>query len=163
MNTEWINYGDAWKAEVEKLTKKELIELIRQIQTGTKDKKMMVMNTSKEASRIIEGILNDFESGVSSKKETYEALGEYTGRIMSLFWENAEKKVDVRSVEKFLRKAELDNLVLGLKQVESIIYLKPHELYRTSPLFHGIAKIYESGANPERIIYELVMYIEKRY
>jgi hypothetical protein len=51
------------------------------------------INTINDASSYIAGIINDFECGVSTKEETLKYLGEYTGRLMELFWENAKKKI----------------------------------------------------------------------
>lgn len=46
-----------------------------------------------DAQYYVEGIINDFESGISTKGETMQYLGEYTARLMVLFWENAKKKI----------------------------------------------------------------------
>lgn len=85
-------YGKEWEAEMNKLPKAELIKMIRKLQTGTEDKKIMLIETSEQASRQVEGIINDFESGISDKRETMRLLGEYTGRIMEIFWKNAKLK-----------------------------------------------------------------------
>ena len=47
--------------------------------------------TLEDANRYVEGCINDFESGISTKGETMSLLGEYTGRLMELFWENSIK------------------------------------------------------------------------
>lgn len=51
------------------------------------------IETLSDAERYVEGVLNDFESGISDKKETMRLMGEYTGRLMELFWENSKKKI----------------------------------------------------------------------
>ncbi len=86
-------FGKEWEAELIKLPKNELIKIIRKIQTGTTDQKICTIDTEKEAQHIVEGIINDFESGVSTKSETMGLLGEYTGRIMHIFWVNAKQKI----------------------------------------------------------------------
>lgn len=83
-------FGDEWEAEMNKLPKEELIKMIRKLQTGTEDKQLMFINTSKQASIQVEGIINDFENGIINKRETMRLLGEYTGRIMEIFWNNAK-------------------------------------------------------------------------
>jgi hypothetical protein len=85
-------YGKEWEAEMNKLPKAELIKMIRKLQTGTEDKKICGVDTSKEAQHIVEGIINDFEAGLSTKSETMYALGEYTARLMEIFWKNAKAR-----------------------------------------------------------------------
>lgn len=46
-----------------------------------------------DANRYVEGCINDFEQGISTKDETIGYLGQYTARLMELFWENAKKKI----------------------------------------------------------------------
>ena len=86
-------FGTEWEAEMNKLPKAELIKMIRKLQTGTEDKKICAIDTAKEAQHIVEGIINDFEAGISTKSETMRLLGEYTGRLMDLFWRNAKQKI----------------------------------------------------------------------
>ena len=86
-------FGIEWENEMKKLPKEELIKMIRKIQTGTENKNFVFVQTSRQASAIAEGIINDFESGVSTKKETMAMMGEYTGRLMQIFWEVALEKI----------------------------------------------------------------------
>lgn len=51
------------------------------------------ITTLQDAERFIEGCVNDLSDGLSTKGETMGRLGEYTGRLMELFWENAKKKI----------------------------------------------------------------------
>ena len=37
-------------------------------------------------------IINDYEGGIIDKRETMRLFGEYTGRIMEIFWKNAKLK-----------------------------------------------------------------------
>lgn len=46
-----------------------------------------------DAERFVEGCINDLDDGISTKSETIAHLGEYTARLMELFWENAKKKI----------------------------------------------------------------------
>lgn len=85
-------YGKEWEAEISKLPKEELIKMIRKIQTGSEDKKICAIETINDAQNIVEGILNDYESGICTKQETLKAFGEYTARLMELFWKNAKAK-----------------------------------------------------------------------
>lgn len=85
-------YGIEWEDEMNKLSKAELIKIIRKTQTGTEDRKLVEIQTASEAQNQVEGIVNDFESGIIDKSETVRLLGEYTGRIMGIFWKNAKKK-----------------------------------------------------------------------
>ena len=43
------------------------------------------INTLKQAQRYVEGCINDFEAGISTKDETIKYLGEYTLRLMEIF------------------------------------------------------------------------------
>lgn len=47
------------------------------------------IQTANDAQRYLQGVINDFETGSSTKEETMGLLGEYTGHIMGLFWRNA--------------------------------------------------------------------------
>lgn len=85
-------FGQEWEEEISKLPKDELVKMIRELQTGTTDKKMVAVETFKEAEHCVTGIINDFSEGIITKGETMRLLGEYTGRIMSIFWDNAKKK-----------------------------------------------------------------------
>lgn len=89
----YTTFGKEWEAEMNKLPKAELIKIIRKLQTGTEDKKICAIETVNEAQHIIEVIINDFEAGISTKSETMGLLGEYTGRLMDLFWKNAKQKI----------------------------------------------------------------------
>jgi hypothetical protein len=84
-----------WEQEMNKLPKAELIKMIRKIQTGTEDKKLCQIETLQQANNQVEGIVNDFEAGIIDKQETMRLMGEYTGRLMELFWKNAKKKLTV--------------------------------------------------------------------
>ena len=53
--------------------------------------KVEEIRTVEDANAFCDGVINDFESGVSDKSETLELLGSYTGRIMEIFWDNAQK------------------------------------------------------------------------
>lgn len=53
-------------------------------------KEIMTIN---DANRFVEGCINDFEAGLSTKAETMSHIGKYTGRIMEIFWENAKKRI----------------------------------------------------------------------
>lgn len=90
-------YGNEWEAEMNKLPKIELIKMIRKLQTGTEDKKLMLIETAKDAGQQVEGIINDYEGGIIDKSEALSLLGEYTGRIMEIFWKNAQLKAKLQS------------------------------------------------------------------
>lgn len=49
--------------------------------------------TIHDAERFVEGCLNDFSDGLSTKEETMTLMGLYTQRLMNLFWENAKNKL----------------------------------------------------------------------
>lgn len=85
-------FGKEWETEMNKLPKAELIKMIRKLQTGTEDKKIMLIETAEQAIQQVEGIINDYEGGIIDKPETIRLLGEYTGRIMEIFWKNAKLK-----------------------------------------------------------------------
>lgn len=93
MKYQYTPFGEEWEKEAMKLPKEELVAMIRKLQTGTDDKKICGIETIEQAQHIIEGIVNDFESGISDKKETLRSLGKYTGRLMELFWNNALAKI----------------------------------------------------------------------
>lgn len=43
-----------------------------------------------DAQRYVNGVINDYEGGISTKEETLSFLGEYTARIMEIFTENVK-------------------------------------------------------------------------
>lgn len=49
------------------------------------------IKTIDDAQQYVEGCINDFESGISSKQKTLNLLGEYTARIMEIFAKNQNK------------------------------------------------------------------------
>ena len=49
------------------------------------------IKTLNDATDFVEGVINDFEHGISSKAETLKSLGEYTGALMQLFLKNYKK------------------------------------------------------------------------
>ena len=48
------------------------------------------IKTLDDAQDYVEGCINDYEAGISTKSETLGLLGEYTGRLMELFAENVK-------------------------------------------------------------------------
>jgi len=51
------------------------------------------IQTLSDAERYVEGCLNDFEMGISTKAETMKYFAQYTGRLNELFWTNAKKRI----------------------------------------------------------------------
>lgn len=58
------------------------------------------IKTQQDAERYVEGVINDFEAGISTKKETVKYLFEYTCRLHDLFFENTKKKI-IAEIQKF--------------------------------------------------------------
>ena len=46
--------------------------------------KVKNIKTINDAQRYVEGVINDFEGGISTKEETMGYLGEYTARIVEM-------------------------------------------------------------------------------
>ena len=67
---DYTPYGEGWELEMTKLPKSELIKMIRKIQTGTQDKRIMLIETATQASIQVEWIISDFESGINDKDKT---------------------------------------------------------------------------------------------
>lgn len=64
--------------------------------------KVANIRTFEQALNFVEGCINDFEAGISTKEETLNLMGEYTARLMELFWEQSKKRIigdDVLSAE----------------------------------------------------------------
>lgn len=87
---DYTPFGEEWENEMEKLPKIELINMIRKLEVGATDKKLMQIQTAKDAQRWMDGAINDFESGIATKEETMGKLGDYTARLMQLFFINAK-------------------------------------------------------------------------
>lgn len=52
------------------------------------------VNTIRDAQRYVEGCVNDYEAGISTKDELLGYLGGYTARIMEVFWNTTKGKVE---------------------------------------------------------------------
>lgn len=51
------------------------------------------IQTLEDSQNFVEGVLNDFESGITDKEESLSLLGEYTARLMELFWVQAKTQI----------------------------------------------------------------------
>lgn len=89
-NENYVPYGEEWKKEILKNRKEVIVDLY---QKGMQHKNIIPSGSLEEAQRHAEGIINDFEGGILSKAETMEAIGEYTGRLMDIFWIGAKKQI----------------------------------------------------------------------
>lgn len=90
---DYIPYGKEWEATMNKLPKKELIGMLRKYNTGTTDNKACGIESIESAQNFVEGCINDFINGLSESTEFRAQMGEYTGRLMHMFWENAKKRI----------------------------------------------------------------------
>lgn len=54
---------------------------------------ILKIQTLEDAQISVEGIINDFEAGISTKEKTMALMGEYTAHIMDVFWGNAKKLI----------------------------------------------------------------------
>lgn len=52
------------------------------------------IKTLKDAQRFCEGVINDFENGISNKEETLEQFRKYTFAIHDQFWRRAKREVE---------------------------------------------------------------------
>ena len=100
LTKDYIPYGVEWEKEMTRLPKAEIIKMLREAHAGTTDSKVVGIMTLYDANHQVEGIINDYEGGIIDKPETMRLMGEYTGRLMSLFWENAKKKFKLLSIGK---------------------------------------------------------------
>lgn len=82
-----VPLGQDWEKEMRKFTKDELIGMLRA------ELKVKTISTIVDAQNFVEGTLNDFESGLSTKAETLSAFGKFTGRLMEVFWIEAKKRI----------------------------------------------------------------------
>ena len=53
--------------------------------------------TLEDAQRHVEGIINDFDGGISTKEETVSHLFDYTVRIMEITMIGVENKLKIKS------------------------------------------------------------------
>ena len=91
--TDYTPYGEEWENEMKSHSKSDLIEMIRKIQTGTKDKNLVSMETVTDAEKFCDGFVNDIVDGVIDRDEAFEMMIEYTSRLMQVFWTNAVKHI----------------------------------------------------------------------
>ena len=93
IESEYVPYGKEWEKEVMKLNKKEIIGLFRAMKEGTKCPAAVKIDTIVEARDYLEGCVNDFLTYISDQDEFLEQMGEYTARLMPIFWINAIEKI----------------------------------------------------------------------
>ena len=46
-----------------------------------------------ECKRYCAGVINDLDAGIITKEEAHNMMGEYTYRLMDIFWTEALKKI----------------------------------------------------------------------
>ena len=83
----YVPFSKEWESEMMNFTKEELIAKLK---VELKIKRVSTLN---DAANFVEGVVNDFESGVSSKEETIDALAKFTGRLMEVFWNGAKQQI----------------------------------------------------------------------
>lgn len=91
-----IQFGEEWEEEAMKMTKKELVSMIRKIKTGSSSAALLNIipnGTLKEFGDFATGILNNLANGNCSVSEASDELGEWTGRMMEMFWQNAKMEI----------------------------------------------------------------------
>lgn len=83
-------YGEEWKKEIVKLPKTKIVEMYSKAMQHTN---IIESGSNSECRHHVEGIINDFESGICDKDETMAAMGDYTLRLMDIFWKSAKAKI----------------------------------------------------------------------
>ena len=54
------------------------------------------IHTLEDAQRHVEGVINDFEGGISTKEETVAHLFDYTVRVMEIAMEATNNKLKIK-------------------------------------------------------------------
>lgn len=90
VETKYTPYGDEWKNEILKMKKEDIVNLF---QKNMKHKTIIPSATLEETQIHCEGIINNFESGRNTKEETLSELGEFSARLMDIFWNTTKKKL----------------------------------------------------------------------
>ena len=57
------------------------------------------IRTLDNAQDYVEGCINDYEAGISTKSETLGLLGEYTARLMELFADNVKANPSILGLQ----------------------------------------------------------------
>ena len=83
----YTQFGPEWKSEMMQMRKEDLVAMLRG------ELKVKTVSTLHDAGNFVNGCVNDFEAGLSTKEETVDALAKFTGRLMDIFWETAVKKI----------------------------------------------------------------------
>lgn len=83
----YMPFSKEWEKEMMKFPKKELLRMLK-VQLKVKQ-----VSTLNDAANFVEGTINDFEAGISTKQETIDALAKFTGRLMEVFWKGAKAKI----------------------------------------------------------------------
>lgn len=91
MEKQFERYGAEWAKEAARLPKKQLVEMLAD---ANKYKRKIAGRTFGECQKEAQKILNDFESGATSKEEAFEALMDYTLRLHDIFNEQAQKLIN---------------------------------------------------------------------
>jgi hypothetical protein len=72
---------------------KEYAEQQLILERGNKSANIIESGSLTDCQNHVEGIINDFEAGICGKEETISAMGEYTMRLMEIFWKSAKAKI----------------------------------------------------------------------
>lgn len=89
-NTEdYVPYGAEWKKEMMKVKKEDILDMYQKNMQHTN---IIDSSTEEGCKHHIDGILNDFESGLITKDQAFHEIGKYTYRLMDIFNKNIKEK-----------------------------------------------------------------------
>ena len=86
----YVPYGEEWKKELMKMRKEDIVNLYQKSMTH----KTIVPDHSLEScENFVRGSMEDFIGGISNKYEFMKSMGDYTMKLMDIFWTSAKEKI----------------------------------------------------------------------
>lgn len=89
-NQKYIPFGEEWKAELMKMKKEDIVNLF---QKSMQHKNIVPDHSLESCENYVRGCMEDFIGGVSDKYKFMKQMGEYTMKLMDIFWTSAKEKI----------------------------------------------------------------------
>lgn len=83
-------FGEEWKKELMKMKKEDVVDLF---QKSMEHKTIIPDHSLESCENFVRGSMEDFIGGISDKYEFMKNMGNYTIKLMDIFWQEAKNKI----------------------------------------------------------------------
>jgi hypothetical protein len=83
-------FGEEWKKELMKMRKEDIVDLF---QKSMEHKTIVPDHSLESCENYVRGTMEDFIAGISDKYEFMKNMGDYTMKLMDIFWKEAKNKI----------------------------------------------------------------------